>query len=101
MIPARSTFEPTMNPETSARYTRGTLYALQSQMNRAALSEESTKRTPPLTLGWFATIPTARPPRRAKPVMISRAKRAFISSHEPASTSPRMTSCMSKYFRWS
>ena len=101
MIPARSTFEPTMNPETSARYTSGTLYALQSQMNRAALSEESTKRTPPLTLGWFATIPTARPPSRAKPVMISRAKSAFTSSHEPASTSPRMTSCMSKYFRWS
>src|SRR5204863_10012247 len=70
-------------------------------MNRAALSEESTKRTPPFTFGWLATIPTARPPRRAKPTMISRAKRRLISSHDPALTTRPMTSYMSKYFRWS
>ena len=48
------------------------LKALQSQMKRAALSEESTISTPPLTLGWLATMPTARPPMRARPTMISR-----------------------------
>src|SRR5438046_9009865 len=49
MMPSRSTLLPTMNPATSARYTRGMLKALQSQMKRAALSEESTISTPPLT----------------------------------------------------
>src|SRR6266436_1018722 len=64
------------------------LKALQSQMKRAPLSEESTMRTPPLTLGWLATMPTARPPRRANPVMISWAKSRLISKKEPASTAP-------------
>jgi len=77
------------------------LKALQSQMNRAALSEESTKRTPPLTLGWLATMPTARPPSRARPTMTSGAKSRFSSNHEPASITRSITSYMSKYFRWS
>src|SRR2546430_8483331 len=50
-------------------------------MNRAALSAESAKRTPPFTFGWLATIPTGRPPRRAKPTMISRAKRQIGRAH--------------------
>src|SRR6266511_3850834 len=70
-------------------------------MNRAALSAESTISTPPLTFGWLATIPIERPARRAKPTMISCAKRRLISNHEPASMSRSMTSYMSKYFRWS
>ncbi len=41
------------------------LNASHSQMNRAALSAESTKSTPPLYFGWLATMPTARP-RRAR-----------------------------------
>src|SRR5437660_1689271 len=46
-------------------------------------------------------MPTARPPRRAKPTMTSCANSRLISNHEPASISRSMTSYMSKYFRWS
>jgi len=70
-------------------------------MNFAALSDESTMSTPPLTFGWLATIPTVRPSRRAKPTMTSWAKRRLISNQEPASMMRSMTSYMSKYFRWS
>jgi hypothetical protein len=88
MMPARSTFEPTMNPETSERYTSGTLYALQSQMKRAALSDESTKSTPPLTFGWLATMPTraSREPRES--VMISPAKSASSRTTSPRPRAP-------------
>ena len=65
MIPWRSTAVPIMKPGTSARNSSGTLKALQVRMKRAALSAESTNSTPPLTLGWLATIPTTRPSRRA------------------------------------
>ena len=75
--------------------------ALQSEMKRAALSEESTISTPPLTLGWLATRPTARPPRRAKPTMISGAKSRLISKKEPASMTRSITSYMSNHLRWS
>ena len=54
-----------MKPGTSARNSSGMLNALQVQMKRAALSAESTNSTPPLTFGWFATIPTTRPSMRA------------------------------------
>ena len=37
------------------------LKASHSQMKRAALSAESTKSTPPLHFGWFATMPTGAP----------------------------------------
>ena len=65
MMPWRSTAVPIMNPGTSARNSSGTLNALQVQMKRAALSEESTNSTPPFCLGWLATIPTTWPSRRA------------------------------------
>jgi hypothetical protein len=65
MIPWRSTWVPIMNPGTSARKTSGTLNALQVQMKRAALSDESTNSTPPRCFGWFATMPTTRPSTRA------------------------------------
>src|SRR3954467_1450920 len=51
MMPWRSTSVPIMNPGTSARNSSGMLNALQVQMNRAALSAESTNRTPPFTFG--------------------------------------------------
>ena len=101
MIPCCSTFVPTMKPATSARYTSGMLKALQSQMKRAALSDESTMRTPPFTFGWLATTPTARPPIRAKPTMTSGAKRRLSSNQVPASMRRSMTSYMSNHFRWS
>ncbi len=65
MMPWRSTCVPIMKPGTSARKSRGMLKALQVQMKRAALSAESEKSTPPLCLGWLATMPTAWPSRRA------------------------------------
>ena len=57
MMPWRSTCVPIMKPGTSARNSKGMLNALQVQMKRAHLSEESTNSTPPLTLGWLATTP--------------------------------------------
>jgi hypothetical protein len=51
MMPSRSTFEPIMNPGTSAKNSSGMLNALQVQMKRAALSDESTNSTPPFTFG--------------------------------------------------
>jgi hypothetical protein len=65
MMPWRSTCVPIMKPGTSARNKSGMLNALQVQMKRAALSDESTNNTPPRCLGWFATMPTTRPSRRA------------------------------------
>src|SRR5262245_45278045 len=100
-MPARSTFVPTMKPATSARYTSGMLNALQSQMKRAPLSDESGNSTPPFTLGWLATMPTTRPPMRASPVMISGANNRLMSNQEPASITRSITSYMSNHFRWS
>src|SRR5215510_13046923 len=101
MMPSRSTLLPTMKPATSARYTSEMLNALQSQMKRAALSDESTMSTPPFTFGWLATMPTARPSMRASPTMTSPAKSFLISNHEPASITRSMTSYMSNHLRWS
>jgi hypothetical protein len=96
MIPWRSTCVPIMKPGTSARNTRGTLKASQHHTKRAALSAESTNSTPPRWSGWFATTPTGLPSSSANPVMISRAKSGFTSKNVSASTSPAITSCMSK-----
>ena len=70
MIPAASTFVPTMNPGTSCRKTSGTPKALQRFTKRAALSDESLSRMPPSCRGWLATMPAGRPPKRAKQVTI-------------------------------
>ena len=43
------------------------LNASHSQMNRAALSAESTKSTPPRWAGLLATTPTGRPSSSAEP----------------------------------
>ena len=62
---------------------------------RAALSAESLSRMPPRWRGWEATMPTGRPPIRARQVMIVRAHFGLRSSHEPSSTISRITSYMS------
>jgi hypothetical protein len=95
MIPWRSTCVPIMNPGTSARNRSGTLKALQVQMKRAALSAESTNRTPPFIFGWLATIPIACPSSRANPTTSSLAQRACTSQRESASTSDSIRSLMS------
>ena len=50
------------------------LNASQRLMKRAALSAESFSRMPPRCFGWLATMPTGRPPMRARQVMIVRAQ---------------------------
>ena len=99
MMPWRSTAVPTMKPGTSARNSSGTLNASQSWMNRAALSAESVKSTPPLNMGLLATTPMARPSSRANPTTSSRAHSAWISSSDPSSTRPRTYLRMSKAWR--
>ena len=64
-------------------------------MKRAALSAESLSRMPPSCLGWLATIPTGRPPMRAKQVMIVFAHCGLMSKYSPSSTIRRITSYMS------
>ena len=95
MIPCRSTSVPIMKPGTSARNTSGTLKASQNQMNRAALSAESTKSTPPFCIGLLATIPTGRPSSRPSPTISSGANSGLTSKKLSASTRPSITSCMS------
>src|SRR5690625_3280322 len=95
MMPSFSTSEPIMNPGTSARYSSGMLNASHHQMNRAALSAESTNSTPPLTAGWLATTPTGWPSSSASPVTSSGANAALSSRKEPSSTRPSITSRMS------
>src|SRR3990170_2649203 len=96
MMPWRSTWLPIMKPGTSARNSSGMLKALQSQTNRAPLSAESPKSTPPLTFGWLATIPSTRPSRRARPVISSGAKSRLTSKKLPSSTRRSTTLYMSK-----
>ena len=55
------------------------LNASQSQMNRAALSALSVKRTPPLTMELFAMMPTVSPSIRPKPMTSSPAQSGLIS----------------------
>ena len=92
MMPWRSTTTPTMKPGTSCRKISGMLKASHSEMNRVALSAESTKMAPDRTQGWLATMPTTRPSRRARPVTISWAQRALISKNDPPSTKRSITS---------
>ena len=95
MIPRRSTSVPIMKPGTSARKSSGISNASQSHMNLAALSAESLNSTPPFCIGWFATIATACPSRRAKPVSSSLANSFLISSQLSSSTMPSITLRMS------
>ena len=72
------------------------LKASQSQMKRAALSALSVKRTPPLTIELFATMPTVSPSIRPNPMTSSPAQSGLISKNESSSTSPSITAWMSK-----
>src|SRR3954469_9529438 len=68
MIPAASTFVPTMKPGTSIRNTSGIPKASQRFTKRAALSAESLSRMPPRWRGWEPTTPPGIPPVRAAEV---------------------------------
>jgi len=89
MIPCRSTAVPTMKPGTSARNSSGMPNASQVWMNRAALSAESTNKTPPLCSGLLAITPITYPASRPNPVTTSRAHSAWTSKNESSSTRPR------------
>ena len=84
-----------MKPGTSWRKSSGIPKASQRLMKRADLSAESFSRMPPSCLGWLATMPTGRPPIRAKHVMIVFANWGFMSKIWPSSTIRRITSYMS------
>src|SRR6266545_5443341 len=71
------------------------LNASHIQMNRAALSAESTNSTPPFTAGWFATNPTTWPASRPNPVTPSGAYDGLSSKNESASAIASITWWMS------
>ena len=71
------------------------LKASQSMMKRAALSAELMSSAPPSTMGWFARIPTDRPPIRASPTIRFLAQPGLISKKLPPSTMWWMTFFMS------
>ena len=73
MIPPHSCSVPGRKPGTSTKVTSGMLKASQVRTNRAAFREAPMSNTPASTAGWFATMPTDWPPRRANPVTMLRA----------------------------
>ncbi|MDB5028766.1 MAG: hypothetical protein JWO66_2455, partial [Candidatus Eremiobacteraeota bacterium] len=52
--------------------------ASQKRTKRAALIEASMSSTPASIFGWFATIPTLRPPMRPKPMTMFCAHSGWI-----------------------
>ena len=71
------------------------LKALQIQMNRAALSDESENSTPARCIVWLARIPTGCPPSRASPVISSWAKRSLYGKNVLSSTMASISSWLS------
>ncbi len=69
--------------------------ASHSHTNRAALSAAFTSRAPPSIIGWFATMPTGRPPNRANPVTRFLAHSGFMGKKSPSSASTLITLCTS------
>ena len=69
---------PGRKPGTSSKVTSGMLNASQNRTNRAALTEASMSSVPARCAGWFATIPTRRPPSRAKPTTMFLANAAAL-----------------------
>ena len=95
MIPPCSWPTPGKKPGTSTNVTSGMLNASQKRTKRAAFTEALMSSTPASTVGCCATIPTLRPPRRAKPTMMFCAYCACTSRKSPSSTTERITRCMS------
>jgi hypothetical protein len=80
---------------TSTKVTSGTLKQSQVRTKRAALIDASMSSAPARTAGCCATMPTLRPPSRAKPTMMFGAQPGWISRNAPSSTTREITSCMS------
>ena len=95
MMPPHSCTVPGRNPGTSSKVTSGMLKASQNLTKRAPFTDASMSRQPARCAGWFATMPTERPPNRANPTMMLRAKCSCTSRKCASSTTWRMTSTMS------
>src|SRR5260370_3039601 len=67
MMPPCSCEMPGRKPGTSSNVTMGMLKQSQKRTKRAPFKELSMSNTPARYAGWFATTPTDRPSRRAKP----------------------------------
>ena len=70
MMPPYSCTVPGRKPGTSSNVTSGMLNASQKRTNRAPLTDASMSSVPARCAGWLATMPTGRPPSRAKPTMM-------------------------------
>ena len=79
------------SPGTSSKVTSGMLKASQKRTKRAPFTEASMSRQPARTAGWLATMPTLRPPKRAKPTTMLGAKCACTSRKRPSSTTASMS----------
>ena len=73
MMPPYSCRVPGRKPGTSSNVTSGMLKASQKRTKRAAFTDASMSSVPARCAGWFATMPTERPPSRANPTMMLRA----------------------------
>ena len=70
MMPPYSCTVPGRNPGTSSNVTSGMLNASQKRTKRAPFTEALMSSVPARYAGWLATMPTGRPPSRAKPTMM-------------------------------
>ena len=95
MMPPYSWLVPGMKPGTSSSVTSGRLKASQKRTKRAPLMDEALSSTPASALGWLATMPTGRPPKRAKPVTRLGAQAACTSRKSRSSTMAAITSLTS------
>ena len=64
---------------TSTKVMIGRLKQSQKRTKRPAFTDASMSSTPARNAGWLATMPTERPPRRAKPQTMFRAKAGCTS----------------------
>ncbi len=94
-MPPHSCAVPGRKPGTSSNVMSGMLKQSQKRMKRAILFDASTSRQPASTIGLFATMPTVRPPMRAKPTTALRAKLAWTSKKLSRSTAASTIVCTS------
>ena len=86
---------PGRKPGTSTSDTIGMLKASQKRTNLAPFLEALTSSTPAYADGWFATMPTDCPLKRAKPMMMFLANFGCTSKNSPLSVIAAITLYMS------
>ena len=95
MMPPCSWSTPGRKPGTSTKVMIGRLKASQKRTKRPPLRDASMSSTPARCDGWFATMPTERPPKRAKPTTMFLPKSGCTSRKLPSSTTSLISSLMS------